>query len=104
MKVEITDRAAWLERVEAKIARIEAERARRDAEYVALWRRSIEGRLTLLFNRDAQTPTHLGWFTIYPSNYAWGDLAVLRGMRRALRSENTGTIYFDEEELAVGGA
>ena len=37
MRIEITDREHWLERVEHHIRRIETERRRRDAEYEDEW-------------------------------------------------------------------
>jgi hypothetical protein len=96
MRIEITDREHWLERVNAAINRIETERKKRDMEYVDEWRASIfGGRLLMIINPHAK-PAHC---VDYPSIYGWDTYGTLLEMRAALQSIGTGRIWFGEAEM-----
>lgn len=96
MRIEITDREYWLERVNAAINRIETERKKRDMEYVDEWRASIfGGRLLMIINPDAKPRHEPG----YPSIYAWDSYGTLLDMRAGLLSMGTGRIWFGETEM-----
>lgn len=98
MRIEITDREHWLERVNIAIKRIETERKKRDMEYVDEWRASIfGGRLWTMIFPDAKPPSDLR--TGYPSIYAWDAYGTLLDMRTGLLSMGTGRIYFGEAEI-----
>jgi hypothetical protein len=101
MRIEITDREHWLERVNAAISVIEAERKKRDMEYVDEWRTSVfVGRLLLMLNPDAK-PTH---DIHYPSLYGWNNYGTLLDMRAGLLSMGTGVIFFGTEEIKAAPA
>lgn len=98
MRIEITDREHWLERVNAAISVIETERKKRDMEYLDEWRSSVfGGRLMLILNPDAK-PRH-EYSSGYPSLFGWNHYDTLLEMRAALRSMGTGAIFFGIEEL-----
>ncbi len=99
MKIEITDREHWLERVEYHIRRIEAERRKRDAEYEDEWASSVfGGRLLLIFLPYAKPPRG-NRMTSYPSCYAWDVYGTLKDMRTGLLEQRTGAIWFGETEI-----
>jgi hypothetical protein len=96
MKIEITDRAQWLDRVNAAISRIETERKKQDMEYVDWWHRSLlGGRLLLLIWPEAKPSPAM---FEYPSIHGFIQLNILRSMRRALLDTGTGALFFDDEE------
>lgn len=96
MRIEITDREHWLERVNAAISRIETERKKRDMEYVDEWRSSVfGGRLLLIINPTAKPARCIG----YPSIYGWDAYGTLLDMRAGLLSMGTGRIWFGETEM-----
>jgi hypothetical protein len=98
MRIEITDREHWLDRVNAAITRINTERKKRDMEYVDEWRASIfGGRLLTIIKPDAK-PAH---GIEYPSIYGWGVYGTLLEMRAGLESVGTGRIWFGEEEISA---
>lgn len=96
MRIEITDREHWLERVNAAINRIETERKKRDMEFVDEWRASVfGGRLWTMIFLDAKPRHQPG----YPSIYAWDAYGTLLDMRAGLLSMGTGRIWFGETEM-----
>jgi hypothetical protein len=100
MKIEITDREHWLERVEAEISRIETERKKRNMQFEDEWANSIfGGRLLLILWPDAKPVRQRRLVTDYPSIYAWDVYGMLLDMREGLRSMGTGVIYFGTAEM-----
>ena len=79
MKIQITDRELWLNRVN-------------------------DERQNLLDTYNAQ-PWYRQLFSGYNEEwsqmYAWYDMAVLRSINEALESKGTGDVYIDAEELMV---
>ncbi|SAL01547.1 hypothetical protein AWB80_08150 [Caballeronia pedi] len=101
MRVEVRDRAAWLQRVEARISAIKSERRKRDMEYEDEWRSSVFGGRLLLMIWPNAKPSPVEFE--YPSIYSFVDLNVLNSMRRVLMSTEINAIFFESDELAAAG-
>jgi hypothetical protein len=100
MKIEITDRQHWLERVNREITRIENVRQKRNMEYEDEWATSIfGGRLIRILWPDAKPSKERRMVSDYPSIYAWDVYGTLLDMREGLRSMGTGVIYFGTAEM-----
>lgn len=112
MRVEITDRALWIERVKAALQHIDDRRAQADARYEAEWaaRYNSRGPVRRFFcGPSSEKPTKNGWDDLgvgwgyYPSIYAWGDKDKLNRVLHALQSDGTGAIYITGDELRAIG-
>ncbi len=105
MRVLITDKAKWLGRVEASIKAIEDKRAEENSAIEAEWSAKYNSRpawLRWLIGPQTPEPPH-GWEGghFYPSIYAWGSLATLKKVRKALNEPDTGDIYLTAGEIKV---
>ena len=113
MLIELKDRKYWLKKVDAVLSHIVDVRKERDAKHEAVfetWQKKQLNRscfAQFLYGRVPEAIT--SWWVwenmneFYPSEYAHGDLKLLRNVRRALVSEKTGTITLDGEELRAIG-
>jgi hypothetical protein len=112
--VEIKDREKWIEKVDSAIQRIWDKRKKDDQDFERCWqelyyRRSALVRFFLGPSSDKPTPEewyyreyggyYPEWGTFYPSIYAQGSLRKLYGIKRALKTNGTGAVDLDGDEL-----
>jgi hypothetical protein len=107
MRIELTDRAQWLQRVRDAISNIHRQRAKEDAGYEASWARVYDRRnrwLRLLIGPHSRTPPHgdTGFMRpFYPSCHAWGRLHTLNQIEKALLSTGTGAVFVTGDEMGA---
>ena len=84
MKIQVTNRQLWLDKVNTALHNINIERAKLLTEYHALpwYRKPFCG------NNEE-------WSQLY----AWCDEGVLKQLKRALESDGTGDVYVYDGEL-----
>lgn len=112
MRIEITDRALWLAKVDEMIAIIEQDRAKIDGAFEANWRASENWWASTWIGRilgfeavgpDAKPPYRFSVECDYPTIKFGLQYARLRLMRKALISEGSGAITLDDDDLGALG-